>query len=165
VADLIAFLRARLDEDWAAARDLWVPEELAGTVADTERVLADVDAKRRIIDDWLESVRDPCDGLSDDELHDRRAHPDYQYATTEGPCKVWDWDVPPDGDGWERNTTACDPEAWERFDYTEESYWRRVEPDGPIDRMAKPPTYIRLLALPYANHPDYCEEWRPTWLT
>jgi hypothetical protein len=36
-------------------------------------VLADVDAKRQIIDDWWESVRDRYEGLSDDELHDRRA--------------------------------------------------------------------------------------------
>jgi hypothetical protein len=73
VADLIAFLRARLDEDWAAAQDLWLPEELMGTVADTKCVLADVDAKRQIIDDWWESVRDRYERLSDDELHDRRA--------------------------------------------------------------------------------------------
>ncbi|WP_420032285.1 DUF6247 family protein [Streptomyces sp. cg28] len=69
--------------------------------------------------------------LTDAELHARRAHPDYEYATTEGPRKQWDdIDVPPHDEegepepGWERNTDAG-RDGWERFDYTEESYWRR----------------------------------------
>lgn len=70
-------------------------------------------------------------GLSDSELHARRAHPDFEYATTEGPRKQWDdVDVPPcneEGDpdpSWERNVDAG-RDGWERWDYTEESYWRR----------------------------------------
>jgi hypothetical protein len=67
---------------------------------------------------------------SDDELHERRAHPDFEYTLTEGPRKRWDdASVPPETDDptrpWERNTTEADPQAWERFEYTEESYWRR----------------------------------------
>lgn len=66
-------------------------------------------------------------------LHAERRHPDYEYATTEGPRKQWDGvDDRPRGDdgeseaGWERNVDAGMPgEGWERFDYTEESYWRR----------------------------------------
>lgn len=70
-------------------------------------------------------------GSSEAELHARRAHPDWEYATTEGPRKHWDdIDVRPAGDDgepdptWQRNTDAG-IDGWERFDYTEESYWRR----------------------------------------
>lgn len=61
---------------------------------------------------------------TDDELHQYRRHPDWEYATTRGPRKAFD-NQPPDGDGWEPNVTRADPEAWERFDYHEEAYWRR----------------------------------------
>lgn len=54
------------------------------------------------------------------------AHPDYEYETTEGQRKCWERaDEPPEGDGWERNVDAG-RDGWERFDYTEESYWRRL---------------------------------------
>ncbi|MGW4505732.1 hypothetical protein ACWENO_13940 [Streptomyces sp. NPDC004436] len=66
-------------------------------------------------------------------LHARQAHPGWEYATTEGPRKQWDYsDEPPSDDNgvpdptWQRNIDAGYPgEGWERFDYTEESYWRR----------------------------------------
>lgn len=61
---------------------------------------------------------------TDDELHQYRRHPDWEYATTRGPRKAFD-NQPPDGDGWEPNITRADPEAWERFDYHEEAHWRR----------------------------------------
>jgi hypothetical protein len=67
------------------------------------------------------------DNPTDAELHRRMAHPDYEYTLTDGPRKAWDHaDVPPPGEGWERNWEAGIPgEGWERFDYHEESYWRR----------------------------------------
>ncbi|MFD9256958.1 hypothetical protein [Streptomyces sp. NPDC059538] len=89
------------------------------------------------------SYIDPCPGhdrTPDNEqtvtiadLHARKAHPDWEYATTEGPRKQWDdaSEPPSDDDGvpdptWERNLDAgYRGEGWERFDYTEESYWRR----------------------------------------
>jgi hypothetical protein len=61
-------------------------------------------------------------------LHARLAHPDYEYTHTEGQRKtVWN-DVPPADDGmpWERNADYRD--GFERFDYHEESYWRRLKP-------------------------------------
>jgi hypothetical protein len=60
-------------------------------------------------------------------LHSRFAHSDYEYETTTGQRKAWDAaDVPPEGEGWERNVDAGRPgEGWDRFDYHEESYWRR----------------------------------------
>lgn len=64
-------------------------------------------------------------GMSTGELHRRRLHPDWEYATTEGPRKQWDYsDVPPGGEGWVRNRCAG-RDGWERFEYTEESYWMR----------------------------------------
>lgn len=71
---------------------------------------------------------------TDRELHARGAHPEWEYRTTEGPRKQWDdADRPPsdeDGDpdpSWERNVDAG-RDGWERWDYTEESYWRRRKP-------------------------------------
>ncbi|KOU17044.1 hypothetical protein [Streptomyces sp. WM6349] len=74
-------------------------------------------------------------------LHARQAHPGWEYATTEGPRKQWDYsDEPPSDDNgvpdptWQRNIDAGYPgEGWERFDYTEESYWRR-----PLAEAAEP---------------------------
>jgi hypothetical protein len=61
----------------------------------------------------------------DNELHADRSHPDWEYATTEGQRKAfYHADVPPPGDGWVRNTYAG-RDGWERFEYTEESYWMR----------------------------------------
>lgn len=66
-------------------------------------------------------------------LHAEHRHPGYEYRVTVGPRKQWDGiDRPPtDEDGepdpsWERNVDAGWPgQGWDRFDYTEESYWRR----------------------------------------
>lgn len=101
--------------------------------------------REQIAADWAradELARDPFEGLSDDELHQRRAHPAYEYRTTEGQRKAWDQvDEPPwddelgrPGDGWELNITSRDTDAWERFDYIEERYWRRCRPGGPYVR-------------------------------
>lgn len=63
--------------------------------------------------------------LTDAQLHALCAHPDYQYEITQGQRKAWDYaDEPPEGHGWERNTDAG-RKGWERFDFHEESYWRR----------------------------------------
>ncbi len=61
-------------------------------------------------------------------LHARFACPGWEYATTAGPRKQWDdQNTPPAGDGWERNTDFGRG-GWDRFDYTEQSYWRRPIP-------------------------------------
>jgi len=82
---------------------------------------------------WRETVRlgREAELATADELHARCANPGWEYASTEGPRKQWDdAGVPPEGDGWERNA-AKGIDGWERFDYTEESYWRRPAPaDG-----------------------------------
>ncbi|MGY6019614.1 hypothetical protein [Streptomyces spinosirectus] len=94
------------------------------------------------------SLLDPCpghpvndntrDAIDTARLHAERRHPGYEYRTTQGPRKQWDTiDQPPyDDDGepdpsWERNVDAGRPgQGWDRFDYTEESYWRRRKPSG-----------------------------------
>jgi hypothetical protein len=169
--NLIAFYRARLDEEQAE------------------------------LDPYL---HDPHEGASDDERHQRHAHPNFEYRTTEGQRKAWPYvDDPPEGDGWELNQTSVDPAAFARFEYTEERYWRRRLPGDPrvwtpspkyvrqaadirakrkivieclkeVEReagagrrypastaWALAVTTLRLLALPYEEHPDYDERWRP----
>lgn len=66
------------------------------------------------------------------EVHALRRHPDFEYATTQGPRKAWaDPDTPPVGPdeltpdtSWEQNVDVGD-RGWERFEFYEESYWRR----------------------------------------
>jgi DNA-binding CsgD family transcriptional regulator len=85
------------------------------------------DALRRVADDVARhrAGETAVPAETPDQLHARFAHPGWEYATTIGPRKQWDdADVPPDGDGWERNM-AAGRDGWERWDYTEESYWRR----------------------------------------
>jgi hypothetical protein len=71
--------------------------------------------------------------LTDAQLHAQSDHPEWEYETTQGQRKAWDYsNEPPEGDGWERNVDAGHPgEGWERFDYHEESYWRRLRRTPP----------------------------------
>ncbi|MGW4720487.1 DUF6221 family protein [Nocardia sp. NPDC004260] len=76
---------------------------------------------------YLEPIEEakPAQDMSAADLHRRFAHPGYEYEITEGPRKAWEYaDERPEGEGWERNVDAG-RDGWERFDYTEESYWRR----------------------------------------
>ena len=43
----------------------------------------------------------------------------YEYQTTEGQRKCWDGEPDLADEGWEEY------KEWERFEYTEERYWRR----------------------------------------
>lgn len=71
--------------------------------------------------DWLEAELRRLT----DFLHERGMHPDFEYKTTTGPRKNFDND-PPSGEGWERNL-PMGRDGWERFDYHEEGYWRRLK--------------------------------------
>lgn len=130
-----------------------------------DAVIADLDAKLALADE-LDYEPPATEDESDADLHARRAHPAWEYATTEGPRKQWDdADVPPANEAgepdstWERNVDAG-RDGWERWDYTEESYWRRLRPDGP--RPPYIPRGLRILAQPFAGHPDHKgEEWAP----
>lgn len=184
MSDIVAFLNARLEEDQAAieAPESWtegdehrglrrveVDESFEWVVASTlswrgshiarhdpARVLREVKAKRAIVAQFPPW---PPPEMTEQELHEHRAHPAYEYETTQGQRKAWDYShVPPEGEGWERNVDAGNPgEGWERFDYHEESYWRRLRPEGPEPPYA--PVVLRHLAAVYADHPDY----DPTW--
>ena len=61
-------------------------------------------------------------------LHEHRMHPDYEYETTTGRRKCFD-EHEPAGEGWERNREEG-RNGWERFDYHEEAYWRRLKPSS-----------------------------------
>lgn len=155
-----------LRDDVNAGTVAYVPRE--GTRAhiarhDPARVLREVEAKRQLLADLLPA---PMESATDDELHARSAHPAYEYRTTEGPRKQWDdADRPPSGDagepdpGWERNT-AAGRGGWERFDLTEESYWRRRLPVGQ-ERKPQAPQWLRRMAAVYADRPGYRSEWAP----
>jgi len=177
-ADLVAFLRERFEEDqqwadrvvaksvergWTSEDDAWDDMGFAGLhehawATQGKRTLAEVDAKRRIIDD-TPTFESEFGDWTDDQLHERCIHPAWEYETTEGQRKAWyDGDVPPEGEGWERNVNRG-RDGWERFEFTEESYWRRLRPGGP--RPMSIPRVLKLLALPYADHPSYRPEWRP----
>lgn len=50
---------------------------------------------------------------------------EWEYETTYGGRKQdWPDEVPPPGDGWERDIDRGRM-GWERFDYHEEAYWKR----------------------------------------
>lgn len=129
---------------------------------DPARVLREIDTKRQLLDELLP---EPTEPETDAELHARRAHPAYEYRTTEGARKQFDSSIPPADDNgdpdltWEVNVDAG-RDGWDRFDYTEEAYWRRRLPEGQ-ERKPYVPRWLRLLALPYNDRPGYCEEWRP----
>ncbi|MFC0626165.1 hypothetical protein [Kribbella deserti] len=169
--------RFKLERDdwWDSLPDAEYNKRYMESVPDPA-VLADIAAKRAILADYQAEVAKHAEywerqrARPTSELHADRAHPDYEYRTTEGQRKHWDdADVPPiDNDklepepGWERNVEEGD-NGWQRFDYTEESYWRRLLPEeqrrGPF--VPPIPRHIKHLASPYADHPDYQEAWRP----
>ncbi|MER6183032.1 DUF6221 family protein [Streptomyces sp. NPDC001652] len=134
-------------------------------VVQPEELLADLDAKLALVDE-LEPEEEAREPETDAQLHARFAHPAWEYRVTEGPRKQWDdIDVPPTDDngdpepGWERNIDAG-RDGWERWDYTEESYWRRLRPDGPRPEVIPRP--LRILAQPFAGQPGHKgEEWAP----
>lgn len=82
-----------------------------------------------------ESKQPPSDELlgkyTEQELHDLELHPDYEYATTTTARKSGE-SIMPEGDGWEPNDKVVAGglgkpyrRNWERFDFTEDEYWRR----------------------------------------
>lgn len=116
--------------------------------------LRDITAKRQILAD-----HPPLPDYTEAELHAYSMHPEWEYATTEGQRKAWDRsDIPPDGEGWERNTDKG-RDGWDRLDFTEESYWRRRLPPEQV-RARSEPRALRLLASIDANHPDFSPAWK-----
>jgi hypothetical protein len=153
------FLFARYDEACQRAREGFCRPETR-PLADI--LLAAIATNRKLVAEY--TPQDHHLLATDEELHATFAHPEWEYATTEGQRKAWDdQNVPPYGDDgepdhtWERNVDAGHPgEGWMRFDYTEESYWRRRRP---VARVVEPyvPRVLRLLAEQYQGHADYPE--------
>lgn len=139
---LTDFLRARLDEDEAVARE-WVACKYSGVDAWGEgadhffeggagspaRVLADVAAKRRIVE-WHENW------------------PVFVEQRPEMPS------MRPFGD----------PDAMQDLHYSMARQFEWLTHREYVTRFgSEPPTapILRFLALPYASHPDYRQEWKP----
>lgn len=136
-------------------------QKIATEAAPDQFMLDDLDAKLAIVDEF---APEPTESETDAQMHARFAHPAYEYRTTEGPRKQWDnAEVPPADDNgdpdptWERNTDAG-RNGWERWDYTEESYWRRLLPEGRHQEQHLPYVLL-LLARPYRSHPDFNPAW------
>lgn len=108
----------------------------------------------------------------------------WEYATTTGPRKAfYTADEPPKGGGWELDYSRGRPgEAWERFEYYEERYWKRrlraspppaLQPDmGWQDDMSAAPkdetpilVYHSWFGRAIANWDDdrYSKKPRPYW--
>jgi hypothetical protein len=146
------FLEARISEDEEQIRE-WD----RSSPFSTERLLAECAAKRAII---ANTYWRPQERPTDAELHFRSSHPAYEYTTTEGQRKSWDdADEPPEGEGWERNVDSGHG-GWDRFDFHEESYWRRLKPESERKEWEQwIPNDLRAIAAVYKDHPDYQQEW------
>ena len=76
-------------------------------------------------------------------LHSICRHPDFEYETTTGPRKACYDFPPPEGEGWDINVDEG-RDGWERFDYHEEQYWRRLKPE---------------LDIPPSRDDDVMDDW------
>lgn len=151
VTDLADFLRARYAEDAQSIRANWhrdgiTSERYHGTAIDPTHLLADLDAKLAIVDAYAPKTPGP---RTDAELHADEEHPAWEYRSMEG---TW---TPQDG--WESNVDLNG--GYEVTGYTELSYWRRRLPAGQERQPRPEPLVLRLLARPFAGHPDYQEDW------
>lgn len=91
---------------------------------------ADVDLSEHV-DVELAALASPAPSETGEVSHARCNAPGWEYETTTGPRKAWrDADVPPPGEGWEPNVEVGH-NGWERFEYHEESYWRRPLSSAP----------------------------------
>jgi hypothetical protein len=133
---LTDFLLARIAEDQAWAER--ASEEWGNPYAETEdrfdtvRVLAECESKRRIIE-W---------------------HKKWPVLVEEPPTFEQD-----DAEGYDYargDMSSMTMRMSQRIAWTTEQRYRETfgsePPTGPV---------LRLLALPYADHPDYRDEWRP----
>jgi hypothetical protein len=147
VDDLIEFLRARLDDDEQVARaaggDRWV--ERMGDV--TSEALDKGDYGPRGY--WVASASFSCEGEAEalhegHAAHIARHDPARVLAEVDAKRRILD-EVVDEATGLDMSVDG-DRRVGSR-DTTTEPYLGTV--------------LLRLLALPYADHPDYREEWRP----
>ena len=135
MSDLTGFLLARIAEDVAAA-SLATPGPWWGNDQGWE------DANGEPI---IQAPYHPIDATSQDVEHVAKWNPARVLAECEAKRRI----VEAHPDGHEPGEavpfcSTCEPEG----------------PWNPATHRYQCPT-LRLLALPYADHPDYREEWRP----
>lgn len=146
--DLVAFLRARLDED---ARIACWAEEGAGQSWEarfTDHLkehmgLAETGCSPVFVDGFL----DVAFGAAE---HAARHDP----ARTLAEVEAWQQLVKMHG-----RAVLRDGGGAQHFDTT--TVCRSCEPNHQFPKLSWPCPTLRVLALPYADHPDYREEWRP----
>jgi hypothetical protein len=140
-ADLVGFLRARLDEDEQAARDAspapWITKTGQSWLADHI-----VFGQSKYMPNRISQVCDLTAGQTRaaDAAHIIRHDPARVLAEVDAKRRIIA--------GHHRSGLACP-----RCSLGTE--------DGQIVFELDPCETLRLLALPYADHPDYREEWRP----
>ncbi|MGW1121081.1 DUF6221 family protein [Streptomyces tanashiensis] len=153
--DLITFLRARLDEDAAAARAAAEPESWMELNREPRpswyvQYWADPDVAAVIADPESSAypVVTTAEGMSEDDADRRAAH-----IARHDPARV-----------------LAEVEAKRRMielhGCTEGHECSTLDRAGNIDHCTwvmegEACTTLRLLALPYADHPDYQDTWRP----
>ena len=127
IGSLVDDYRAERQEHERAQREASdCQQRMGGLVAKLVAELdGNIDRAAELLDASADYLKVIADLETEAELHAHFACPGWEYETTEGQRKAWDrCNKPPEGEGWERNTDAG-RDGWERFDYTEESYWRR----------------------------------------
>lgn len=159
--DLIAFLRARLDEDEqianAATPPPWVAQVGAGSNPDdgrkhtlVGRVAVDVPGRQK----WLYSGNEH----GGTAVHIANWDPARVLADVDAKRKIVDAYLPSGGDPHPGlpciNYEGQDPAEYFSYDSCE----RHIAASA---RLLRSDYVLRLLALPYVDHPDYREEWRP----
>jgi hypothetical protein len=128
--DLVAFLRARLDEDEQVARATPYPWPWAEDEDEVGHV-------------WAEGLNLVVkDAYPENARHIARWDPARVLAEVEAKRRILD-EVVPEVDGMDERING----EWGIGSIAEDDY-------------ASVPL-LKLLALPYAAHPDYREEWRP----
>jgi hypothetical protein len=94
-------------------------------------------------------------------LHSRESHPDFEYETTQAPRKSGMCD-PPEGEGWEENDDYHN--GFERFDYHEECYWRRVRPPLRLPEMSEEERCDLVEFLFVEAEGNYFDKVRSDWV-
>jgi hypothetical protein len=145
-ADLVAFLRARLDEDEQAARDAspapWITKTGQPWLADHI-----VFGQSKYMPDRISQVCDLTAGQTRaaDAAHIIRHDPARVLAEVDAKRRITD-EHPNVNDG---DCGTCITPRW------------GYPTHGGASAAVWPCQTLRLLALPYADHSDYREEWRP----
>lgn len=78
----------------------------------------------------LDTALEACPGTTANyHARQRKLEEDrrYECRTTDGPRKQWDGEPDLSREGWEEY------QRWERFEYHEERYWRRLRAESKVD--------------------------------